>query len=192
MTDLNHTHLATFYGLSLDKKGTLLAMWELCNKGSLTDVVFNEEIQLDSIFRCSIARDIIFVPPSILPSFFGPRLSIPSLQGLEFLHNSPLGLHGALCAENCVIDSRWTVKLTDFGLPTVLRSFAEKKHLTFRSPNASSDPHPPSPISVGGWKRARVWQRCSTRPPRYGPPGTATWTWRTVRSVRRRTSSPTP
>jgi len=37
------------------------------------------------------------------------------LQGLEYLHKSPVRHHGNLKSSNCVIDSRWVCKLTDFG-----------------------------------------------------------------------------
>jgi Protein tyrosine and serine/threonine kinase len=38
------------------------------------------------------------------------------LQGMTYLHDSPLKCHGNLCTANCLIDSRWVVKLSDFGL----------------------------------------------------------------------------
>lgn len=38
------------------------------------------------------------------------------LQGMTYLHDSPLRVHGNLCTANCLIDSRWVVKLSDFGL----------------------------------------------------------------------------
>ncbi len=37
-------------------------------------------------------------------------------QGIYYLHNSVLGHHGRLRSSNCVIDSRFVLKLTDFGL----------------------------------------------------------------------------
>lgn len=39
-----------------------------------------------------------------------------SVQGLNYIHNSPIRVHGNLKSSNVVIDSRWTCKLTDFGL----------------------------------------------------------------------------
>ena len=41
---------------------------------------------------------------------------ILSMQGLEYLHKSPLHSHGRLKSTNCVIDSRWVLQLTDWGL----------------------------------------------------------------------------
>ena len=37
-------------------------------------------------------------------------------QGLSFLHQSQLGVHGTLKSSNCLIDSRWVCKVCDFGL----------------------------------------------------------------------------
>lgn len=37
-------------------------------------------------------------------------------QGLNYLHESPIGVHGWLIPSKCVIDTRWILKLTDFGL----------------------------------------------------------------------------
>lgn len=33
-----------------------------------------------------------------------------------YLHDSPLRYHGNLKTSNCLVDSRWVLKLTDFGL----------------------------------------------------------------------------
>ncbi|EPB79469.1 adenylate/guanylate cyclase catalytic domain protein [Ancylostoma ceylanicum] len=42
------------------------------------------------------------------------------IQGLSFLHNSPLLIHGLLCLQNCLVDSNWTVKLTNFGTEAII------------------------------------------------------------------------
>uniref|UniRef100_A0A915N7U3 Guanylate cyclase n=1 Tax=Meloidogyne javanica TaxID=6303 RepID=A0A915N7U3_MELJA len=36
------------------------------------------------------------------------------VKGLFFLHNSILRMHGSLCLQNCLVDSNWNVKLTNF------------------------------------------------------------------------------
>ena len=48
-------------------------------------------------------------------SFYAPFI----LQGMCFLHGSELEVHGRLKSSNCVVDSRFTLKLTDFGLPSL-------------------------------------------------------------------------
>lgn len=37
---------------------------------------------------------------------------------MHFIHNSDIGSHGYLRSSNCVVDSRFVLKITDFGLPS--------------------------------------------------------------------------
>ena len=38
---------------------------------------------------------------------------------MAFIHNSELRFHGNLKSSNCVVDSRFVLKLTDFGLQSL-------------------------------------------------------------------------
>jgi len=39
------------------------------------------------------------------------------MQGMEYLHKSPLKVHGMLKSTGCQLNFRWTLKISDFGLP---------------------------------------------------------------------------
>lgn len=39
-----------------------------------------------------------------------------SPQGMSYLHNGVLRSHGHLTSNNCLIDNRWMLKVTGFGL----------------------------------------------------------------------------
>uniref|UniRef100_A0A1I7WMV0 Guanylate cyclase n=1 Tax=Heterorhabditis bacteriophora TaxID=37862 RepID=A0A1I7WMV0_HETBA len=41
-------------------------------------------------------------------------------KGVQYIHNSAVKVHGSLFLSNCVVDSYWVVKLTDFGLRRIL------------------------------------------------------------------------
>nr|XP_014351513.1 PREDICTED: atrial natriuretic peptide receptor 1 isoform X4 [Latimeria chalumnae] len=60
------------------------------------DVLENESITLDWMFRYSLINDIV--------------------KGMAFLHNSVIMSHGNLKSSNCVVDSRFVLKITDYGL----------------------------------------------------------------------------
>ena len=38
------------------------------------------------------------------------------IQGAAYLHTSALGSHGHIRSSSCLVDSRWQIKLTSFGL----------------------------------------------------------------------------
>ena len=38
------------------------------------------------------------------------------VKGMTHLHSSDIHTHGNLKSSNCVVDSRWVLKITDFGL----------------------------------------------------------------------------
>lgn len=100
--DLTHENLVKFIGLCAEEPNVAIVS-ELCSRGNLQDLLQNSTIRLDWTFRYSIINDIV--------------------DGLAHLHASPIQYHGRLKSSNCVIDNRFVVKLTDFGLPTLVQAF---------------------------------------------------------------------
>ncbi|XP_073831869.1 atrial natriuretic peptide receptor 2 isoform X2 [Musca autumnalis] len=105
MKDLQHDHLVKFFGACLDPTKSFI-LTEYCPKGSLQDILENEQFQLDWMFKLSLMHDIV--------------------RGMQFLHNSDIKAHGNLKSSNCVVDSRFVLKICDFGLHTLRRSVADK------------------------------------------------------------------
>ncbi|XP_015110011.1 atrial natriuretic peptide receptor 1 isoform X1 [Diachasma alloeum] len=95
MKDLQHDHLVRFYGACVEPPHCCL-LTEYCPKGSLQDILENDQIKLDRVFRGSLIHDIV--------------------RGMAYLHASELKSHGSLKSSNCVVDSRFVLKITDFGL----------------------------------------------------------------------------
>ncbi|GBM93806.1 Receptor-type guanylate cyclase Gyc76C [Araneus ventricosus] len=95
MKDLRHDNLNPFTGACVDPPNICIVT-EYCAKGSLKDVLENEDVKLDNMFNASIIGDIV--------------------RGMTYLHDSQLRSHGNLKSTNCLVDSRWVVKIADFGL----------------------------------------------------------------------------
>ncbi|XP_031842737.1 atrial natriuretic peptide receptor 1 [Nomia melanderi] len=95
MKDLQHDHLARFYGACVDPPNCCL-LTEYCPRGSLQDVLLDERIKLDRVFQVSLIHDIV--------------------RGMSYLHASEVRSHGNLNSYNCVVDSRFVLKIADFGL----------------------------------------------------------------------------
>lgn len=55
-------------------------------------------------------------------------------KGLDFVHKSSIHYHGNLKSSNCVVDSRWTCKLADFGVPSLRHS--DKCHKEDENPDS--------------------------------------------------------
>ncbi|XP_055592109.1 atrial natriuretic peptide receptor 1 isoform X2 [Uranotaenia lowii] len=98
--DVSHENTVRFVGACIDlPRPTILILTEYCPKGSLKDVLENEAIQLDWNFRMSLVHDVV--------------------KGMAYLHNSDVGVHGKLRSCNCLIDGRFVLKISDFGLRTL-------------------------------------------------------------------------
>ena len=61
MKDLQYEHLARFIGVCVDPKPYCAFFTEYCPKGSLQDILENEDVQLDSMFKMSLMHDIVKV-----------------------------------------------------------------------------------------------------------------------------------
>uniref|UniRef100_A0A8C4SL10 Guanylate cyclase n=1 Tax=Erpetoichthys calabaricus TaxID=27687 RepID=A0A8C4SL10_ERPCA len=94
--ELDHPNLCKFFGGCIEVPNVAI-ITEYCPKGSLNDVLLNEEIPLNWGFRFSFATDIA--------------------RGMAYLHHHKI-CHGRLKSTNCVIDDRWVCKLSDYCLTT--------------------------------------------------------------------------
>ncbi|XP_073819053.1 uncharacterized protein isoform X2 [Musca autumnalis] len=93
---LRHENINPLIGWLSDPNRTAM-VFDYCSRGSLQDVLIMDEIKLDWSFRLSLLTDLV--------------------RGMRYLHTSPLRVHGTLTSRNCVVDARWVLKITDYGLP---------------------------------------------------------------------------
>ncbi|XP_076449001.1 guanylate cyclase 32E-like [Babylonia areolata] len=93
--DLRHNNIVQFIGATVESHVSHIVS-EYCSKGSLEDILENGDVKLDHMFIASIVSDI--------------------MKGLIYIHSSLVVFHGDLKSSNCLVDSRWVVKLSDFGL----------------------------------------------------------------------------
>uniref|UniRef100_A0AAQ5YKF7 Guanylate cyclase n=1 Tax=Amphiprion ocellaris TaxID=80972 RepID=A0AAQ5YKF7_AMPOC len=95
MRDVQNEHLTRFIGACIDPPNMCI-ITEYCPRGSLQDILENDSITLDWMFKYSLINDIV--------------------KGMVFLHNSVIFSHGKLKSSNCVVDNRFVLKITDYGL----------------------------------------------------------------------------
>ncbi|XP_052271878.1 atrial natriuretic peptide receptor 2-like [Dreissena polymorpha] len=60
------------------------------------DILENDEMKLDINLKYSLTMDLV--------------------QGMHFIHSSKLEFHGRLKSTNCLVDNRWLLKITDYGI----------------------------------------------------------------------------
>ncbi|XP_056154020.1 atrial natriuretic peptide receptor 1 [Lampris incognitus] len=101
MRDVQNEHLTRFIGACIDPPNMCI-ITEYCPRGSLQDLMESESITLDWMFRYSLINDIV--------------------KGMAFLHNSVIVSHGNLKSSNCVVDSRFVLKITDYGLGSLRKT----------------------------------------------------------------------
>ncbi|XP_053133430.1 atrial natriuretic peptide receptor 1 isoform X2 [Hemicordylus capensis] len=111
MRDVQNKHLTRFIGACIDPPNICI-LTEYCTRGSLQDILENDSITLDWMFRYSLTNDIV--------------------KGMLFLHNSAINSHGNLKSSNCVVDSRFVLKITDYGLESFRQAAdSEDSHALF-------------------------------------------------------------
>uniref|UniRef100_A0A3B4ZW61 Guanylate cyclase n=1 Tax=Stegastes partitus TaxID=144197 RepID=A0A3B4ZW61_9TELE len=98
LRDMRHENLNLFLGLFFDS-GIFGVVTEHCTRGSLEDLLSNEDVRLDWMFKSSLLMDLI--------------------RGMKYLHNRDI-IHGRLKSRNCVVDGRFVLKVTDYGFNEIL------------------------------------------------------------------------
>ncbi|RWS14281.1 atrial natriuretic peptide receptor 1-like protein [Dinothrombium tinctorium] len=97
-----HDNLVRFIGIAMDETNpNYYIITELATRGSLNDVLENEAMNIDQEFKYAMINDIV--------------------EGMLYLHKSPILYHGHLKSTNLVLDSRFTVKICDYGLRSIYR-----------------------------------------------------------------------
>ncbi|XP_021333059.1 retinal guanylyl cyclase 2 isoform X1 [Danio rerio] len=100
MKDLRHENINPFLGFFHDC-GVFAIVTEFCSRGSLEDLLVNDDVKLDWMFKSSLILDLI--------------------KGMKYLHHRNV-CHGRLKSRNCVVDGRFVLKITDYGYNEVLES----------------------------------------------------------------------
>lgn len=76
-------------------------------------------------------------------------------QGMLFLHNGAICSHGNLKSSNCVVDGRFVLKITDYGLESFRDLDPEQGHTLYASeprllnPNTCPQHHPAGRLMQG-------------------------------------------
>uniref|UniRef100_A0A3Q3LV91 Guanylate cyclase n=1 Tax=Mastacembelus armatus TaxID=205130 RepID=A0A3Q3LV91_9TELE len=97
---MRHENLNLYLGLFLDS-GIFALVVEHSPRGSLADLLADSDVRLDWMFKSSLLMDLI--------------------KGMKYLHLRGLS-HGRLKSTNCLVDGRFVLKVTDYGLPMILHS----------------------------------------------------------------------
>uniref|UniRef100_A0A8C9TVK1 Guanylate cyclase n=1 Tax=Scleropages formosus TaxID=113540 RepID=A0A8C9TVK1_SCLFO len=100
LRDMRQENLNLFLGLFFDS-GIFGIVTEHCTRGSLEDLLNNEDMRLDWMFKSSLLTDLI--------------------RGMKYLHHHKI-IHGRLKSRNCVVDGRFVLKVTDYGFNAIMLS----------------------------------------------------------------------
>uniref|UniRef100_G1SXP0 Guanylate cyclase n=1 Tax=Oryctolagus cuniculus TaxID=9986 RepID=G1SXP0_RABIT len=98
MKDLRHENINPLLGFFYDS-GMFAIVTEFCSRRSLEDILTNQDVKLDWMFKSSLLLDLI--------------------KGMKYLHHREF-VHGRLKSRNCVVDGRFVLKVTDYGFNDIL------------------------------------------------------------------------
>uniref|UniRef100_T1JDE4 Guanylate cyclase n=1 Tax=Strigamia maritima TaxID=126957 RepID=T1JDE4_STRMM len=93
---MKHPNLVRFIGACLTSPNVCLLL-EPIPKGNLFEILQTDVYNIGWNFKFSILRDIA--------------------HGMDYIDKSNLQSHGHLTSKNCLIDNRWTCKVSGFGVP---------------------------------------------------------------------------
>ncbi|XP_008071181.1 retinal guanylyl cyclase 2 [Carlito syrichta] len=96
--DLRHENINPLLGFFYDS-GMFAIVTEFCSRRSLEDILMNQDVKLDWMFKSSLLLDLI--------------------KGMKYLHHREF-VHGRLKSRNCVVDGRFVLKVTDYGFNEIL------------------------------------------------------------------------
>ncbi|CAH0719630.1 unnamed protein product, partial [Brenthis ino] len=129
MRELRHENLTPFVGVCVET-GVACIITSYCSRGSLATVLADRDLHLDDMFVASLVADL--------------------LRGLTYLHDSALISHGNLTSSNCLVDRRWVLQISDYGLHTLKSGCADtedalrmERRMLWRAPELLRDPNPP-------------------------------------------------
>uniref|UniRef100_A0A3B3RN14 Guanylate cyclase n=1 Tax=Paramormyrops kingsleyae TaxID=1676925 RepID=A0A3B3RN14_9TELE len=100
LRDMRHENLNLLLGLFFDG-GVFGVVMEHCTRGSLEDLLNNEDMRLDWMFKSSLLTDLI--------------------RGMKYLHHRNI-VHGRLKSRNCVVDGRFVLKVGEYGFNEITRA----------------------------------------------------------------------
>ncbi|EJD75213.1 RGC/RGC protein kinase [Loa loa] len=109
LKSLNQNNLTNFIGICYNDLDRFYVLYTLIERASLEDFIYDQKFNVDNTFKCAFIRDI--------------------LKGLQYLHKSSIGYHGMLSLKTCMIDTNWILKLTNFGISSMLNELIDRNYI---------------------------------------------------------------
>ncbi|ESO05580.1 hypothetical protein HELRODRAFT_77273 [Helobdella robusta] len=95
MKELQHDNIVYFLGACVEPD-RICYLTQHCARGTLQDMLADIQTPVDWTIKISFITDLS--------------------KGMNYLHKSFIGCHGKLTSNVCLVDNRWVLKITDFGL----------------------------------------------------------------------------
>jgi len=98
---LSPNFVVPFVGAIIDPPSEACIISQYCSRKSLKELLENHDMKMELKFKFSLIWDL--------------------LSGLNYLHHSDLQFHGNLKSTNCLLDSRFVLRLSGFGPKYLLK-----------------------------------------------------------------------